>query len=94
MKEHTQEELIALEEHIVEDHYKDYATISYKLGQAIYWLHYVASDEIPDLDRKNLCESLFRLSECFYEAHKIREIRNRLASKKLTEDINKMGNKA
>lgn len=80
MKVHTQEELLALEEHIVNEHHYDYATISYLIGQAVYWLHFVEEKEIPDLERKNLCESLFKLSECFHEAHRIREIRKRLES--------------
>jgi len=62
-------ELKELIDYIDSYHNGDYIPVIVDLSRAIYMLHYVEKDDVSELKMQNTCYELFRLVECFYEAH-------------------------
>ncbi|TRX50914.1 hypothetical protein FNH22_25005 [Fulvivirga sp. M361] len=47
----------------------DYASVHLDLKRAIYGLHFLAKDRLPERDQRSLCYALQELSDSFYDAH-------------------------
>ena len=61
---------------LIEDVYAgDYASVHLDLERAIYCLHFLAKDRLPERDLRGLCHSLKELSDSFYDAHTERRMR-------------------
>ncbi|MGD1957984.1 MAG: hypothetical protein ACFB2Y_03970 [Fulvivirga sp.] len=71
----TQKELSELLNLITDAYAGDYASVSRDLNKAIYCLHFLAKDEIPPDEIKDLCFALHKLSECFHQEHSERRTR-------------------
>ena len=53
----------------------DYASVHLDLERAIYCLHFLAKDRMPERDLRSLCHALQELSNSFYDAHTERRMR-------------------
>ena len=86
MKVSVEKDLQALIK-LIEDVYAgDYASVFLDLERAIYCLHLLAKDRLPERDIRNLCHSLQQLGDSFYEAHTDRRVREHKEYMELLEE--------
>ncbi|MGD1957990.1 MAG: hypothetical protein ACFB2Y_04000 [Fulvivirga sp.] len=81
MTSSSKKQLVELLNLITDAYAGNYASVSRDLNKAIYCLHFLAKDEIPPDEIKDLCFALHKLSECFYQEQseqKMKTIRNSL----------------
>ena len=71
---------------LIEDGYAgDYVSVFLDLERAVYCLHFLAHDRLPEGEFRYLCDSLRKLGDCFYEAHTERRVRDHQAYMELQE---------
>ncbi len=76
MKSQTIEDLERLVAFINDTHFGDYASVSYDLYRAIYFLHHLEEGSVGSIELHNTCFTLHSLAECFFKAHQDRRMRN------------------
>ncbi len=82
-----EKELKELLDYIDSAYVGDYAGITLDLYQAIYYLHFLEKDMIPQHIVQDISFALHKLGECFFRAHRKQRRRERLHLRQTLQDI-------